>query len=112
MIRSAIPAIKGGGPEEIEESVNAIAFKRRMIEQAGGAFCAVQSNWHSLANAASPYGSLRCSSVCGIKKARNACLFRPRSGCGLIGGFYFIWGRKVTSGGTRPNEGASIDLSY
>ena len=37
-IARGIPAIEADDPEEAEEIANAIAFKRRMIEQAGGAF--------------------------------------------------------------------------
>jgi hypothetical protein len=37
-IARGIPAVEADDPEEAEEITNAIAFKRRMIEQAGGAF--------------------------------------------------------------------------
>lgn len=37
-IARGIPAVEAGDPADAEEITNAIAFKRRMIEQAGGAF--------------------------------------------------------------------------
>ncbi|MDF0491458.1 hypothetical protein PX699_16775 [Sphingobium sp. H39-3-25] len=37
-IARGIPAVEADDPDEAEEITNAIAFKRRMIEQAGGVF--------------------------------------------------------------------------